>query len=137
MAKGDIYLHSEFEFTDGTKGRKYFIILFEPDNDELPYLVIKTTSQLRGKKFNIGCNDKNKVFYIPAKNNAVFPVDTLLQIDEIYEITTIEFLRGCITEQVIDHKGVLAPVTIAELINCIKKIKDDISEEHFDLITKH
>ncbi len=137
MAKGDIYLHSEFEFSDGTKGRKYFIILFEPNNEDLPYLVIKTTSQLRGKTYNIGCNDKRKVFFIPQKNNPVFPVDTLLQIDEIYEITTIEFLQGCITEQIIEHKGKLAPVTIAELINCIKKIKVDISEEHFELITKN
>lgn len=137
MAKGDIYLHSEFEFSDGTKGRKYFIILFEPDNDDLPYLVIKTTSQLKGYTYNIGCNDKRKVFFIPQKNNAAFPVDTLLQLHEIYEITTIEFLQGCITEQVIEHKGVLAAVTIAELINCIKKIKEDIPEEHFELITKH
>lgn len=136
MAKGDIYLHSEFKFSDGTIGRKYFVILYEPDSDESPYLVIKTTSKISGT-FKIGCNEKRKAFFIPKNNNPVFPADTLLQLHEIFEISTAEFLKGCITEQVIDHKGVLANVTISELINCIKKLKEDISEEHFELITKH
>ncbi len=137
MAKGDIYLHSNFKFADGTFGKKFFIILYEPDDiDEYPYLIIKTTSNLREGSYTIGCNDKRKAFYVPQNNVDVFPVSTLLQLQEIFEISAMEFLEGCLTSKEIEHKGKLPDLMVSQLINCIKKLKEDISEKHFYLITK-
>lgn len=137
MAKGDIYLHENFPFSDGSFGKKYFIILFEPtDTTSEPYLVIKTTSQLKGKRYIIGCNPNQKVFFVPQKNIPIFSADTLLQLQEIFEFTAIEFLKGSLEEKVVHHKGEIPDITLRELINCIRKLKEDIQENHFEMITR-
>jgi len=136
MACGDVYLHSNFPYSDGTFGKKYFVVLFEPENDIEPYLVVKTTSQLRNKTFNIGCNEKQKVFYIPQKNTNVFPVDTLIQLEEIFEFSKVEFLKGALSEHTIEHKDIIDKLLFSQLINCLKKLKEDISEFHYEMITR-
>jgi len=136
MACGDVYLHSNFPYSDGTFGKKYFVVLFEPENDTEPYLVVKTTSQLRNKTFNIGCNEKQKVFYIPQKNTNVFPVDTLIQLEEIFEFSKVEFLKGALSEHTIEHKDIIDKLLFSQLINCLKKLKEDISEFHYEMITR-
>ena len=136
MAKGDVYLHSNFLFSDGTFGKKYFVILFEPENDKEAYLILKTTSQLKGKNFDIGCNEKNKVFYIPKLNTRIFPIDTLIQLGEIFEFSKLEFLTGSLTDKTIGFIDKLDDVIFSQLKNCIKKLKEDISEKHFEMITR-
>jgi len=134
MARGDVYLHSAFPFHDGASGKKLFVVLNDPVNDE-PYLVIKTTSNLRGKSFETGCNPRSRVFFIQGKAGSVFPIDTLLQLSDIYEFSGTEFLKGHMVEKVIEHKTTLHHETVAQIINCVKKLKEDISIKHFTLIT--
>lgn len=135
MAKGAVFLHSQFQFHDGGTGKKYFVVLNEPLAEE-PYIVAKTTSKLHDKSFSIGCNPIPAVFYIPAKNEKSFPVNTLIQLSDLYEFSKEEILKGHLKDKTITFQDDLASVTVAQLINCIRKLKEDISEYHFKLITR-
>ncbi len=104
-----------------------------PDSQE-PYLLLKTTSQLKGKIYNIGCNEYKQVFFIPARNTKIFPIDTLIQLNEIYEFSKEEFLKGSLTDKTIEFKDTLQEITNSQLMNCIKKMKDDISISHYEMI---
>ncbi len=135
MAKGAVFFHSDFPFHDGEKGRKFFVILNDPQDEE-PYLVIKTTSQLHNKSYQKGCNERFGGFFIPAGTEKLFAISTLLQLIEIYEFSAEEFLKGSMQEKVITSIGNLDSMLIAQIVNCIRKLKDDISEKHFKLITR-
>jgi len=137
MARGDVYLHLNFPYSDGTYGKKYFVTIFEPEeSSKEPYLVLKTTSKLKGRSFNIGCNERSQVFYIPAKNINVFPENTLIQLQEIFEFSSEEFLKGSLTDRTIEYKDTLQEITNSQLKNCIKKLKEDISVSHYEMITR-
>ena len=120
---------------NGNIGKKYIVVLNEPVGDE-SYVVAKTTSNLRDRSFSIGCNPAPSVFFIPAKNEKSFPVDTLIQLSDLYEFSKAEFLKGSLTDREIEYQSDLANITVSQLINCIRKLKDDISENHFKLITR-
>jgi len=137
MSRGDVYLHSNFPYSDGTIGKKYFVIIFEPKPEsEEPYLVLKTTSKLKAQIYNIGCNESKQAFFIPSKNVKIFPVDTLIQLHEIFEFSIVEFLKGSLTDKTIEYKDTLTEITNSQLINCIKKLKEDISQRHFEMINR-
>jgi hypothetical protein len=137
MSRGDVYLHSNFPFSDGTFGKKFFVIIFEPKPESKePYLVLKTTSKLKNQIYNIGCNQGKQAFYIPGKNANVFPIDTLIQLHEIFEFSIEEFLKGSLTDRTIEYKDTLQNITNSQLINCIKKLKEDISEVHYEMIMR-
>jgi hypothetical protein len=134
--KGSIYFHSKFEFKDGAIGEKLLIVLNEPTSKD-PYLVVKTTSQLRyGHPYSKGCNKKLGVFYIEANAEGGFLLPTLIQLLDIYPFTKEQFLKGCLTDKVIAHKAILSTLTMAQVMNCIKQLQEDISEEYFALLTK-
>ncbi|MDI6766428.1 MAG: hypothetical protein QME52_06360 [Bacteroidota bacterium] len=135
MSRGGVYYHSHFPFHDGETGQKRFVILNEPTEDE-PYLVVKTTTNLRNKIFREGCNQQQGVFYLPANKERSFPHNTLIQLLNIYEFSTKEFLAGHLTEKVISPLGNLSALTITQIINCIKQLKDDVDEQYFRLIIR-
>lgn len=135
MAKGAVYFHLQFPFHDGQIGQKLFVVLNDPINDE-PYLVVKTTSNIRERKYQKGCNPQWGEFFIPSGTGALFEKQTIIQLLEIFEFSAQEFLKGSLQEKVISLKGKLNTRTVAELINCVRKLKDDISEKHFKMITR-
>jgi hypothetical protein len=68
MSRGDVYLHSNFPFSDGTFGKKYFVIVFEPKPESKePYLILKTTSKLKIKFIISDATKANKPSLSPAK----------------------------------------------------------------------
>ncbi|MGA2669633.1 MAG: hypothetical protein ABSF32_12085 [Ignavibacteria bacterium] len=136
MPKGDIYYHLKFPFSDGTCGIKYFIVLFEPSNDKEPYIVAKTTSNLRGKSYSIGCNQNLKAFYVPQQNVQVFHSNTLIQLHELFEFSNLEFTNGVNQNLVIQYKQALPPILFSQLINCIKSIREDVSVKHYEMIMR-
>lgn len=137
MPQGDVYFHSRFPFHDGDVGKKFFVVIYEPsEKSEEPFLVLKTTSNLREQTYKIGCNENRKAFFIPSNNSPVFPKDTLVQIQEIYEFSSDEFYTGTKIEKSIDFKEKLHDLLISQLINCVKKFRDDISVKHYKLITR-
>jgi hypothetical protein len=134
--KGNIYFHKKFEFKDGCSAPKLIVVLNEPIKSDF-YLVVKTTSQLRPTyTYTKGCNRNHGVFYLDANADGQFPLPTLIQLLDIYSFTREEFLKGALTDRAIDLKATFSALTMAQIINCIRQLKEDISEEYFSLLTK-
>jgi hypothetical protein len=76
---GDIICYKDFQFEDGTKREKLFVVLNAADGDT-PCLVLKTTSQEK-RYYNSqqGCNPDKKVFFVPTSWQACFSKDTYIQ----------------------------------------------------------
>jgi len=130
---GEIVLYKNYEFEDGSKGDKLFVFLNVVDINS-PCLVLKTTSQSRyyvGVKK--GCNPTKKVFFVPTDWESCFKLNTYIQLPQVIEISTQEFMQGAISHKirVIDS---LSSDCLAKLKDCLKKFKKDISERHWKLI---
>jgi len=135
MARGAVYYHPQFKIHDNETGVKRFVILNEPHGDE-PFLVAKTTTNLRDKQHAIGCNAALKVFYVPKGNEIPFPLDTLVQLDELYEFSSAELMKSSLQDKILEHKGELSALTMSQLVNCLKKLKNDIPEAYFEMINR-
>ena len=135
MAQGAVYFHPQFRFHDDAVGEKRFVILNEPGGDE-PYLVAKTTTNLRNRTYDRGCNPSQKVFFVPKGSEVALPLDTLIQLSELYEFSKSELLVANLRDKILEDKGSLTPLAIARLLNCIKKLKQDIPVEYFAMITR-
>jgi hypothetical protein len=130
--KGNIYYHPAFQFHDFGTAPKLLILLNEPAKRE-PYLIAKTTSQLAERTTYIqGCNEKCGVFYIDANADGQFTKPTLVTVNDVYEFSEEEFT----TDARLELKATLSTLTMAQIINCLKRFKDDISVKHFELLTK-
>ncbi len=134
MARGSIYFDEEFKFSDGTTGKKLFIVLNDPVSDE-SLIIIKTTS--KSKQFSgavSGCNPDKKVFFVRHGSGSSFDKDTYIQFQEFYEISVNEFAQDRLTNKTIKYLADLPPLLFAQILNCLKRIKEDISEVHYEMI---
>jgi hypothetical protein len=132
---GDILWYKDFEFEDGSKKDKLFVVLNAVDN-ETPCRVLKTTSQpQRYLNSQQGCNPGKKVFFVPTKWQSCFSKDTFIQLPQIFEFSAAELIRGGLHRQ-IEVKNAISSDCLAQLKNCLKKFKDDISERHWNFIFK-
>lgn len=130
---GEVLCYYDWLFGDGLKADKLFIILNVADIDR-PCLVLKTTSQSkRYKGVARGCNVKRKVFFIPAGWGDCFSLDTYVQLPQIIEISTQELLQGHFARQ-IRRLGFLSADCFAQLKNCLKQFREDITKQHWKLI---
>lgn len=132
---GQILCYKDFEFEDGSKRDKLFVVLNNADTD-LQCLVLKTTSQSRhyggvGK----GCNPQKKIFFVPADWEQCFKLDTYIQLPEIIQITTDELLVGDISGKIYVSSS-LTVECFALLKNCLKHFREDVSPYHWKLIFK-
>ncbi len=138
---GQILYYQDFEFPDDpSKADKRFVILNAAENIDLPCLVLKTTSQSkRYEGAKQGCNPHHyppkRVFFIPLHWQECFPVATYIQLAEIIEIPTEELLQGALSKR-IRIMGSLSADCFAQLKNCLKQFKEDISPQHWKLIFK-
>jgi len=135
MAKaGDVLSHKEWVFDDGSQAPKRLVVLNTPDDIDTPCLVLKTTSNDKwyaGVK--AGCNPNKKVFFVPKPSEPCFSLDTYIQLPSIWELTTKELLDGW-ASKVITPAGSISGLCLAQLKNCLKNYKDDISLKHRKLI---
>lgn len=132
--RGRIYFHDKFGFHDGGYGKKYIVLINNPQDLD-PYLFLKVTSQQKNKPNAYGCHIKQRVFYIPC-GKTYFKIDTWLQLHEIYEFSRAKLLRDGI-DKVLVHKDTLSLQIINEVTNCLLKSSiDDIEPEHLILIKK-
>jgi len=132
MEIGDIYIHKKFEFSDTSLTRKkFFIVLNEPSGNN-PYLIIKTTSNLRNRNYATGCNPRYEEFFIPGGN--LFPIDTLLQLMDFGYISIEKFHSGLMKEKTIKKFGSLRKTHWTKIIFCYHELKDIIHEKYFNMI---
>lgn len=135
MARGAVYFHPQFKFHDNEIGEKRSVVLNEPRRGD-PYLVAKTTTNLRNLTYSIGCKPARRVFYVPENTEPSLPLTTLVQLFEFYEFSEAELLGANLRDKILEYKGDLSPLTLAQLINCIKKLKMDIPQHYFVMITR-
>ena len=87
MTPGSILHDKNFKFRDGTTGNKLLVVL----NDGAGGLciVLKTTSQEKGKKRTLGCHlyDRPPNFFIP-QGRSWFDLDTWVELNNFFEIDT-------------------------------------------------
>jgi len=132
---GQILYHKNFIFIDGNTGTKLVVVLNTGDNSEIS-LILKTTSQSkRYEGVGKGCNPQKRVFFVPAGWQRCFKLDTYIQLSQILEISTEKLLKGVFSKNIrmIDS---LSADCFAQLKNCLKQFKDDISTQHWKLIFK-
>jgi len=73
--------------------------------------------------------------YIPISEGEYFKEPTLMQLDHIYEAEVTSVVKNGL-ENNLRVVGKLSIQTFGQLKNCIKQIKEDISEKHYKLIFK-
>ncbi len=130
---GDILFCKSFEFEDGTTAPKLFVILCATTGTS-PYLALKTTSQSqRYQGVTQGCNFQRKVFFAPTSWQSCFDVDTYIQLPQIIEFSVSNIIQAGLSEQ-IDCIGSLSQDCFAQLKNCLKKFKTDISARNWGMI---
>ncbi len=135
---GDIICYKNYEFEDGSKKPKLFVVLNMADGNT-PCLVLMTTSQSKHyPNVKEGCNQRkiNSCFFVPAKWGNCFTLDTYLQLPKIIEFSVNELLQGSMVTKQISVTSSIPSDCLAQLKNCLKRFKDDISEKHWKLIFK-
>jgi len=130
---GSIFHHKKFIFRNGEVGSKYLVLLSEPDPKTEFYLFAKTTSQQKEKSKEPGCQQESSAFFIYG-GKEYFPGDTWVQLHELFKFEAVSILNDSFKKN-LEHKGFLSDVTICQLKNCAKIVKD-IEEENKELIIK-
>lgn len=133
LEKGCILLHKKFEFKDGELGEKLIIILNSPDPSKEPYLVCRTTSQERSKPKTFGCQEELSLFFLPGGQD-FFQKDTWIQLYEIFPFKASTLLKDFFDGE-LRVLGTLNQLTIRQLMNCIRKVKD-IALGHKEMILR-
>jgi len=131
LKKGSILFHTRFEYTNGEIGEKLLIGLNEPDPAKEPYLLCRVTSQEKGKTRTFGCQEEFSLFFLPAGHD-FFEKNTWIQLHELFEFEANTLLKDRFDGSV-NPLGQLKELTLRQLMNCIKKIKD-ISVKHKKMI---
>jgi len=136
MKSSEIIFCKNFEFSDGTKKDKYFIVLNDPQPNQ-NFLVALTTSQeffaggTKKRPSTPGCHAPEECFFI-AQKTEWFPDPTWVCFN-FYEFDQQETLRR---EQkgIFNKKSCLGALKFTQLINCLKWSKD-ISKEQIKLFS--
>lgn len=130
---GEVLHYREYEFEDGAKGDKYFVVLSEASLDS-PCLVLKTTSKPgRYKEARQGCNPEKKVFFVPARWQRCFSFDMYVQLPQVIEIPTKDLLTGSFSSRITVADS-LSSDCFVQLKSCLKQFKNDIAQYHWKLI---
>ena len=133
MEKGTILFHEKFRFVNGELGEKLLIILNTPDPKVGSYLLCRVTSKESNKPRAFGCHEDLSLFFLPA-NHDFFEKDTWVQLYEIFQFDAATLLQDHFNKQ-LNVLGKLQDLTIRQLMNCIRKVRD-ISLRHKEMILK-
>jgi hypothetical protein len=131
LKRGSILFHTHFEYTNGDIGEKLLIVLNDPDPAREPYLLCRVTSREKGKLRTFGCQEDLSLFFLPAGHD-FFEKDTWVQLYEIFEAEWGTLVKDHLAGA-LNVLGELDQLTIQQLMNCIKRIKD-ISRKHRKMI---
>lgn len=125
MIPGTILFDNNFEFNDGTRGRKLLVVL--TDGTDGYHVVIKTTSNpnYKGNKFGCQHDDRYPNFFLPA-GSCCLDGQSWLQLDQYFEFSSAEFLSWHFSGR-INRIGVLPAELTLMLLRCALET-EDISE---------
>ena len=121
IVRGAVFLHKDFKFKDGVSGIKRIVLLNTPENED-HYIFVKTTSKKKDKSETPGClTHPSSLFYIPGRKTKAFPLDTWVQLHELYPMTpdSVSGNRRIKFIYALDEK------TIDDIVNCLFKTEGD------------
>ncbi len=127
---GCVFHWEEYEFADGAKADKYFVVLGAKAGSNL--LAVIATSQPHKRSFNPGCHHEHGYFHISGGKGDFFPKDTWLLLAPPVESSLAEFLQRALAKQ-ITLKGELRRDLANAIRNCLKRCLD-VSEEQLKLL---
>jgi hypothetical protein len=133
LEKGTILFHERFRFKNGELGEKILIVLNNPVPKTEPYLICRVTSQEKNKPKTFGCHENLSLFFLPPGQD-FFEKDTWIQLHEIFPFEASTLLQDHFCGE-LNVLGKLKDLTVRQLINCIRKIKD-ISIKHKKMILR-
>jgi hypothetical protein len=132
---GQVLFYKGFQFEDGSTKDKLFVIMYVGDINS-SCLLLKTTSQSkRYEGCQEGCDPQKRVFFVPVHWRECFPLNTYIQLPQFIEKPAAEIFAGTLSER-IRLMNALSVDCFAQLKNCLRKFKKDISEQHWNLVFK-
>ena len=111
---GDVLFDNEFEFSDGCKGEKWFIILAYVGDDTDNIYVARVTSHEKSPKVEACHGDDFQPVYFLHSGKS-FRVDTWIQFDQVL---IFDFNRAACLKEFARHKKQLSMATMFKIINC-------------------
>jgi hypothetical protein len=79
-----------------------------------------------------GCSEKLKAFYMPAGSDG-FPKDTYIQLHEVFAVDGLAMVEGHLSKRM-RLLSRLPTQRFNELRNCLRRMKDDIPVQYFELM---
>jgi hypothetical protein len=128
---GEILVHEKFLFSDGTCGKKIFVVLA---NQKESFLVCKTTSQSsKWRPKTPGCITGKNLFFFPQNEkifvtNETFHKDTWVQFEELFSLKLNDVIKSGMNKD-IRSIGTLKRDAFAAILNCILRSEDITGEE--------
>ena len=136
---GDVFNYANFPFPEGNIRNKYFVVLNEVGSEDASEcLALITTSRLEHYHgATKGCYQEEAVFIILG-GEAGFTKSTAIKMpspkrSKIYVFTLSQLLILGMSK-VVEQSGKLSEQRFRELMNCLKKFKDDIAPEHWKIL---
>ncbi|MDR2892979.1 MAG: hypothetical protein LBV80_07845 [Deltaproteobacteria bacterium] len=120
MNIGDVLYFHDFGFDDGGHANKLLVVLSDPANGSM-VMVIATS---KGTSKDIGCQPKNKRFFIRA-GTYEFPKDTWLDLYRNPIIRDTTQTQAAIASGGVQTKGTLPAQLVNEIKNCLTKHSPD------------
>lgn len=131
MKRGEVLYSPRFEFKDGGQSPKLFIVLNDPTQTN-PALVVRTTSQSKGRRLSPGCF-ANEGYFVLLAGQDWFRETTWI-ILEVYEYDfkkeLAEHFQGNLAT-----KGSLNEETVRAIVNCLKRT-EDVTPYHLSVLAK-
>jgi len=125
--QGQILLCKDFEFPNGSRLDKLFLVL-NTTTPNYPCLVLITTSNpSRYAYATPGCNSLKSCFYILVECDQDFDKDTYIQLPRIFDLD-IDVL---LSKKQISFIGHISDICFANLKGCLRKFKHDIPTQYW------
>jgi len=127
---GCVFHWEEYEFDDGGKADKYFVLLGANQGSNL--LAVIATSRPKKRSYTPGCHYKDGYFHIMGGKGDFFPKDTWLLLAPPHELTPALFLKAALAQKV-SVQGELRRELANAIRNCLKLCLD-VSEDQLKLL---
>lgn len=130
MKPGSVFYCRNFEFDDGGKADKLFIVMTHARNSR--FLIVRTTSQLKPwRQRNEGCQAAKGYYYFPG-DKSWFDLATWVILDDPLLIEAKRLSDLC-KSGAAEIKTTLELQVYAAIKNCLKRV-EDISQEMLDML---
>jgi len=135
FVRGEILFDPLFEYPDGdgVKCKKLLLVVNKNHCSPEDVVTIPAKRNIRNYPYKDGCNEPESVFYF-SKQIGFYRATSVIQFISIIG-KPCGWYEEMIKKKRIDRLNkYTTPDELGRIINCLKRVKDDIPEEYYDLI---